>query len=402
MAAIRLARRPRKSGLLDRSVHQPEPLRAGGPRAVLGRAARRHGVASADLSRRLDQLSAQHVSVPGLSPPMPPAASPWPNPQSSFPLPAPLSSPDTPSEDRPSPFVSQSSIDNIGGLFSRDPSIPYGLFPYPFDTSPGPTSRFGGGPSVAGGPAVSGSRPSAADNPAASTPTPTMPVPSPRRDGRRWNRFFRRSRQYRTRSPWTPRRRTPRAARPQDQTAVRRRRPPRSVLFNQPQPNWDFDSALIARRRAAAALDAGADELGEGELPRSKSGAPDAPPSFSAALPLSFELPQWRDIAHWLSPNIVDYLTKTLPPAPPFPPTPRKIPSTDNPYGPGAAFELATWIPAVLERIAAVPLVRVAGIAEKAATDAALQAAKTAAERASTLARLSDCRRTSMSAPMEN
>ena len=164
--------------------------------------------------------------------------------------------------------------------------------------------------------------------------------------------------------------------------------PPRSVLFNQPQPNWGFDSALIARRRAAAALDADADELGEGELPRSKSGAPDAPPSFSAALPLSFELPQWRDIAHWLSPNIVDYFTKTLPPAPPFPPTPRKIPSTDPPYGPGAAFEAATWIPAVLERIGAIPLVRVAGIAEKAATDAALQAAKTAAERASTASTL--------------
>jgi hypothetical protein len=46
--------------------------------------------------------------------------------------------------------------------------------------------------------------------------------------------------------------------------------------------------------------------------------------------------------------------------------------------------ELATWIPAVLERIAAVPLVGAAGIAEKAATDAAVQVAKAAVERAST------------------
>jgi hypothetical protein len=159
-------------------------------------------------------------------------------------------------------------------------------------------------------------------------------------------------------------------------------------LFNQPQPSWDFDSALIARQRAGAALDAGAQELGAGELPRAKSGAPYARPNVSSGPPLSFEPPQWLDIAHWLSPNIVDYFTKTLPPAPPFPSTPGKIPSTDNPYGPGAAFEAATWIPAVLERIGAIPLVRVAGIAEKAATDAALQAAKTAAERASTASTL--------------
>jgi hypothetical protein len=142
-------------------------------------------------------------------------------------------------------------------------------------------------------------------------------------------------------------------------------------------------SSRIARQRAAAALDAGAQELGAGELPRSKSGAPYAPPSFSPALPLSFEPPGWLDIAHLLSPNIVDYFTKTLPPAP-FPATPGKIPSTDNPYAGGAALEAATWIPAALERMAAVPLVRVAGIAERAAADAALQAAQAAAERAST------------------
>jgi hypothetical protein len=109
----------------------------------------------------------------GLSPPMPSAASPWPKPQSPFPPPAPLSSPDTFSDDRPSPFVSQSSIDNIGGLFSRDPSIPYGLFPYPFDTDPGPPSRFGSGPSSSGGPAASAPTP---ETPGA-FPPPGWPPP---------------------------------------------------------------------------------------------------------------------------------------------------------------------------------------------------------------------------------
>jgi hypothetical protein len=86
-----------------------------------------------------------------------------------------------------------------------------------------------------------------------------------------------------------------------------------------------------------------------------------------------------------LSPNIVDYFTKTFPPAPPFPPTPGKIPSTDNPYGLGAAVEFATWIPLELERIAAVPLLGVLGPAEKAAAEAALQVAKSAADSAARL-----------------
>ncbi len=233
----------------------------------------------------------------GLSPPMPPAASPWPNPASSFTAAAPLTSPDTPSEDRPSPFVSQSSIDNIGGLFSRDPSMPYGLFPYPFDTSPGSTSRFGGEPSAAGGleasaatPATPGLFPAPGWPPVESFLPPFPPLPNPFAVG----------------SP-APDSASGLSPSPNGNVTTPTA-PPRSVLFNQPQPSWDFDSALIARRRAAAALDAGADELGAGELPRSKSGAPVAssPPSFSAAPPLSFEPPGWRDIAHWLSPNIVD------------------------------------------------------------------------------------------------
>jgi hypothetical protein len=304
-----------------------------------------------------------------VSPPMPPAASPWPYPQSSFLPPAQFSSPGAPSDDRPSPFVSLSSIDNQGGLFSRDPSIPYGLFPYPFDTSPGPTSRFESGPVSAGGldapaamPATPGLFPAPGWPPAESFLPPFPPLPNP------FAAVSPAPDNSSGLSPGPPGSATPPTA------------PPRSILFNQPQPNWDLGSALIARQRDAAALDAGAQDLGAGDLPRSKSGGP-----VTSSPPQQTITPQqWLDVAHGLSPNIVDYLTKTLPPAPPFPSTPGKIPSSDNPYGPGAVSELASWIPAVLERIAAVPIVRVAGIAENAATDTALQAAKAAADRAST------------------
>jgi hypothetical protein len=146
------------------------------------------------------------------------------------------------------------------------------------------------------------------------------------------------------------------------------------VLFNQPQPGWDFDSALIARQRAAAALDAGADEIGEGELPRSKSGAPYAPPSFSAAPPLSFELPGWRDVPRLLAPNLVDYYTKSPPPPPPFPAMPGKIPSTDsNPYAPGALLDgvnLAILAATILSGGEAAPLA-LARLAGKTAASAA-------------------------------
>jgi hypothetical protein len=301
----------------------------------------------------------------GVSPPMPPVASPWPNRPLSFPPPARLTSPDTPSEDRPSPFVSQSSIDNIGGLFSRDPSMPYGLFPYPFDTSPSSTSRFGSGPSSAGGldasaatPATPGLFPAPGWPPVESFLPPFPPLPNP----------------FAVDTP-APDSSSGPASGPTG-GATPPAAPPRSVLFNQPQPSWDFDAALIARQRAAAALDAGADEIGAGELPRSKSGAPYAPPSFSPALPLSFEPPGWRDIAHLLSPNIVDYFTKTLPPAPPFPATPGKIPSTDNPYAGGAALEAAAFLLALLEGRIGASLASAASKLEIHAAEAALRRAK--------------------------
>jgi hypothetical protein len=307
--------------------------------------------------------------VPGLSPPIPPAASPWPNPQSSFRPPAPLSSPDTPSDDRPSPFVSLSSIDNIGGLFSRDPSIPYGLFPYPFDTSPGPASRFGGGPSVAGGPTGSaptpemrGAFPVPGWPPAESFLPPFPPLPNPFAVG-----------------STAPSSSSGPASGPNGSAPPPA--PPRSVLFNQPQPSWDFDSALIARQRAGAALDAGAQELGAGELPRAKSGAPYAPWNFSPAPPPSLRPTQWPGVvARLLAPNLIDYYTKSPPAPPPFPSSPAKIPSIDsNPYAPGALLDevnLAILAAAVLSGGEATPLAlaRFAGKTGTAASAAELAA----------------------------
>jgi hypothetical protein len=68
-----------------------------------------------------------------------------------------------------------------------------------------------------------------------------------------------------------------------------------------------------------------------------------------------------------LSPNLVDYYTKPLPPPPPFPSTPGKIPSVDsNPYAPGALVDelnLAILAAAVFSggETAPLALVRLAG-----------------------------------------
>jgi hypothetical protein len=251
-----------------------------------------------------------------------------------------------------------SPIDKLGGLFSHDPSVPVGLFPFPFDSDPGPSSQFGTGLFSAGSPAASGW--------AASLLAPLGPLQDPFAGGNPTQDNSRGLSSGPTDSATTP------------------MASPQSVLFNRPQPNWDLNSALIARDRDAAALDAVAQGLGAGGLPRSKSGAPYDAPSVAPAPLLSFEPPQWLDAAHFLSPNLVDYFTKTLPPAPLFPSTPGKIPSTDNPYAPGAAIEAVAWLAAALERAMAAPLVGAAEFAEKRAADAALQAATTAAEPLST------------------
>ena len=107
-------------------------------------------------------------------------------------------------------------------------------------------------------------------------------------------------------------------------------------------------------------------------------------PSIAPALPLSFEPPGWLDVAHFLSPNLVDYFTKTPPPPPPFPPIPGKIPSLDNPYAGPAILEAATWLPLGPERAMFGPLISAARLVEKGAAEAALEVAKVAAGRAST------------------
>jgi len=111
----------------------------------------------------------------------------------------------------------------------------------------------------------------------------------------------------------------------------------RSVLFNQPPPPWDMG----ARDRDLTSLDQAAQSLGGSDLPISKSGQPIVPPP-----PPQLSIPplQRLDVARFLSPNLVDYFTRTPPPAPPFPATPGKIPSLDNPYAVPAALEAATWL----------------------------------------------------------
>jgi hypothetical protein len=162
--------------------------------------------------------------------------------------------------------------------------------------------------------------------------------------------------------------------------------PTRSVLFNDAPAAWDPG----APDRNAANLDQTARTLGLSDLPISKSGVPVVSPPPQ----LSITPQQGRDVAHLVSPNLVDYLTKSLPPAPPLPSTPGKIPSSDNPYALGAAFEGATWLLGGLERGIVGPLEGAASTAEKSAMEAALQAGRTAAEPA-----LQAARTTAESAP---
>jgi hypothetical protein len=122
--------------------------------------------------------------------------------------------------------------------------------------------------------------------------------------------------------------------------------------------------------------------LGLSDLPLSKSGARFMPP-VPPATP-----EQALTVAHWLSPNLVDYFTKTPPPAPPFPAIPGKIPSTDNPYAAGAALEAVDWLLTVLSGGETAAPRALAQIAEEAAPNtiaklaaaAAAQGAKSAAD----------------------
>jgi hypothetical protein len=264
------------------------------------------------------------------------------------------------------PSAAPASFDNSGGLFSRGPSIPFagGLFPYQLGSDTDPTSPFGSGFSSAGG------RPASVPAPGMPGAASTLGWPAPQ-------------------SPFPPlaQLQSPFAAggpaldssngllpSPADGSGTP---PGRSVLFNRPQPTLDLDSLLLKRERDAATLDSIAQELGPTELPLSKSGTPfvSPPPQLSIAPP-SIEPLQWLDLARFLSPNLVDYFTKTLPPSPPFPSTPGKIPSSDNPYAPGAALEAATFF--LPQRRIVAPLEIAARTLEESALKAASRAAKTA------------------------
>ncbi len=145
----------------------------------------------------------------------------------------------------------------------------------------------------------------------------------------------------------------------------------RSVLFNNVPAPWDPG----ASDRDPANLDHAAQRLGGAELPISKSGTPFVSPPPQ----LSITPEQWLAAARLLAPNTVDYFTKQLPPAPAFPPTPGKIPSSDNPYAPGAALEAATFLLAPLEGRLATSLASATRGVEMRAAEATLQAAKSVA-----------------------
>jgi hypothetical protein len=125
---------------------------------------------------------------------------------------------------------------------------------------------------------------------------------------------------------------------------------------------------MDARERDVANLDQTAQSSGVSNLPISKSGVPYVPAPPPPLPRLSIPSLTWLDVPRFLSPNLVDYFTKTLPPAPPFPSTPGKIPSLDNPYAGPALLEAASLL--VPEaRIAGT----VAGAAERGVAAAALK-----------------------------
>jgi hypothetical protein len=270
----------------------------------------------------------------------------WPYPQSILAQLAQFASPAAP------------SIDKLSGLFSRDPSLPAGGL---FGSDPDPTSPFAGRPSGAGGRAASvpmPGTPSAASTPGLPAPQSLFPplaqLPSPFAAGGP-------ALDLSNSSPASP---PAAAAAPVP--------PTRSILFNHAPTAWDPG----APGRDQADLDQVAQSFGDSGLPLSKSGQPLSPPPPV----LSTAREQALFASRLLAPNLVDYFTKTPPPSPPFPSTPGKIPSEDNPYAPGAAFEAATWLLSGLDRGLVGAIEGVASAVEKSAAEAALQAARTAAD----------------------
>jgi hypothetical protein len=255
------------------------------------------------------------------------------------------------------PSAAPTSVDNPSGLFSRGPLVPLagGPLPYPLGSETEPPSRFASGFFSAG------ARPAVVPMPGMPSVASTGGLPAPES---LFPSFAQLQSKFVASDPaLDPSSSLPVSPPDGSATPVP---PTRSVLFNHSPATWDTG----ASDRDQANLDQTAQGLGASGLPISKSGAPLAP------LPpvLSTAREQALYAAQLLSPNLVDYFTKTLPPSPPFPSTPGKIPSLDNPYALGAAFEAATSL-LPEDRIVG----PVAGAAEKSAAQAAVQAAKSAA-----------------------
>jgi hypothetical protein len=248
------------------------------------------------------------------------------------------------------PTIGPTSIKRPIGLFSRNPALPRGGL---FGSDPDPGSPFAGLPYdprvvlAAAAPTNTG-QPRAPSTLGLTRFQNPVEASAPAPD------------------PWS----SPAAGAPGAPAAA----PTRSVLFNGPPAPWDLGARDRDRTNLdedLAALDEAAWNASPSNLPLSKSGQPTFPPRPQ----LSTSHEQALYAAHLLSPNLVDYFTKEIPPPPPFPATPGKIPSLNNPYAVGAALEAVTWF---------LPEARlggaVAGGVERGAAEAALQAVKSAAD----------------------
>jgi hypothetical protein len=239
------------------------------------------------------------------------------------------------------------SIDSPRGLFSRDPSIQVGGL---FGWDPDPTSPFAGGPFGADGHAASAPFPGAPRAPSTlGLPAPPSLTPlGPPLDSS-------------SRPPASP---SDASVAPASRT--------RSILFNHSPAPW----IPSAGNSGAANVDQTAQSLGVSGLPLSKSGQPFLPPRPQ----LSTAYEQALYAARLLSPNLVDYFNKPLPPPPPFPSAPGKIPSLDNPYAVPAALEGATWLLAGLDAGIIGPLDAAGGALERSAAETALRATRAATD----------------------
>jgi SCP1.201-like deaminase len=286
------------------------------------------------------------------------SASTWP--QQPFPPGGPTTPSVWPPQSSLSPFAQLSAADALGwinrpiGLFSRNPGLPRGGL---FGSDPDPSSPFAGlpfDPRVLDAVALTNPGPPKAPYTLGMPPRfpPLSQFQSPVETSAP------------APDPWS----SP-AADAAGAPVAPAAAPTRSVLFNHPPAPWDLD----ALDPDLATLDQAAWNASPSGLPLSKSGQPIFPPQPQ----LSNSYQQALYAAQLLSPNLVDYFTKEIPPPPPFPVTPGKIPSLDNPYAVPAALEVATWL--LPWGRAAGAIEGAAGAVERGVAEAALQTTSPAA-----------------------